>query len=485
MKLVAKYTLVLGTTLAVVLSLLAYARFGHERRGLERDMRHDHRVIGRVLQAAAADVWTDAARGEDATAQTRALVERANDESDGSTRFEWLPGAGGPEVQRIEGHELVSRFPVHAGPRVGTGVGTVVGTVVGTIVARESLDQLDDAVRTHLLFTIGAVATIVVVGLVASLLLGAWLVGRPIGLLIQQARRIGRRELSDELVLRRRDELGELAAEMRAASGALAESLAQTAAETERRIAAVEQLRHSERLSTVGKLAAGIAHELGTPLSIVGGHAQMIAGGEVTGDAALASARAIDREATRIGKIVRQLLDFARRKGPEGTTSAPHEVARRCLGLLAVMAERAGVACEVEVEGEAAAPPPRALIDEDSLQQVLTNLIVNAIQAMPRGGTLRVAISRARGAAAGAQAGAAADPAPCVRIDVTDTGQGIPEAARAHVFEPFFTTKQPGDGTGLGLAVVHGIVVDHHGWITVDTGPRGTTFSVFLQEAQP
>jgi len=111
---------------------------------------------------------------------------------------------------------------------------------------------------------------------------------------------------------------------------------------------------------------------------------------------------------------------------------------------------------------------------------VLTNLIVNAVQAMSPGGELRLTATRERVAAPDAGGDAAT---PCIRIDVADTGGGIPKDAVAHIFEPFFTTKQPGDGTGLGLAVVYGIVVDHRGWITVDSSERGTTFSVFLQEA--
>lgn len=226
---------------------------------------------------------------------------------------------------------------------------------------------------------------------------------------------------------------------------------------------AVAQLRHAERLNVIGKLAAGIAHELGTPLSIVGGHAQMIAGGEVTGDAALASARSIDAEATRMSAIVRQLLDFARRKGPEGTSCDPNAIAHRCASLLAPMAERARVSCDVREE-----PDVLALIDEASLQQVVTNLAVNAIQAMPDGGALSIEVSRRPDH---------------IQIDVADTGTGIPAEVEAHLFEPFVTTKAPGDGTGLGLAVVHGIVVDHRGWITVATGAHGTTFSIHLQQA--
>jgi signal transduction histidine kinase len=127
------------------------------------------------------------------------------------------------------------------------------------------------------------------------------------------------------------------------------------------------------------------------------------------------------------------------------------------------MAEKSRVRCEI-VEST----PVRALIDEDSLQQVLTNLIVNAIQAMREGGTLRITL--------------AAKPSR-VEIAVSDTGPGIADEVKAHMFEPFFTTKAPGDGTGLGLAVVHGIVSDHNGSIDVESSARGTTFVVSLQEA--
>ncbi len=451
MKLVLKYTLLLGTTLAVVLSALSYLRMHYVREEIERDMRRDHRTVGHLLQVSVADIWLDTRDSDHATRETVALLGRAS--SDGPTRFSWVPGAVAPESQRVEDGAFVSRFPVRSGSRS-----------LGTLVASESLHTVERTVRTHVWFNIAGIGTIVIVGLLAALLMGRWLVGKPIAILIGQARRIGQRDLASPIVLHRRDELGELSQELRAASETLAESLAKASAEAEARLAATEQLRHSERLSTVGRLAAGIAHELGTPLSIVGGHAQMIAGGEVTGDAGLASARAIDKEVTRMGKIVRQLLDFARRKGPEGTSCEAAKVAHGCVELLAVMADRARVRCVVEC----ASPATLALIDEDSLTQVLTNLILNAVQAMPTGGAITVRITAADGA---------------VRIAVSDTGAGIPDDIREHVFEPFFTTKPPGDGTGLGLSVVHGIVSDHGGSITIETGRAGTTFTVVLQEA--
>jgi signal transduction histidine kinase len=466
MKLVTKYTVVLVAALAIALSILTLYRMARDRDNFETDMTVDHRLVGRVLQANAADLWRDRS-GVVRPASERTierLIARAN-EAAGATRFEWVAGsAPASESHRAEGREFVSRFPV-----------SVDDAPIGTIVVSESLDDTDRLVRHGVLLSVVSLVILVMVSFAASLVLGRWLVGTPIDKLVDKARRIGRRDFSGAVQLHRADELGELAAAMNAMSADLAAALEKITQETDARVRAVEQMRHADRLSTVGKLAAGVAHELGTPLSIVGGHAQMIAGREVTGDAVIESAGAIDREASRMGRIVRQLLDFARRRGPEGTASDVGAVAARCLDLLAPIANKAAVTTWLDT-----APPLRALIDENSLQQVLTNLIVNAVQAMSPGGELRLTATRERVAAPDAGGDAAT---PCIRIDVADTGGGIPKDAVAHIFEPFFTTKQPGDGTGLGLAVVYGIVVDHRGWITVDSSERGTTFSVFLQEA--
>jgi signal transduction histidine kinase len=459
-KLVAKYTFVLVAALGVATGALAYFHVARDQRHFDDDMRTDHRVVGHVLQSLVADVWFDTP--DQAEARTRDILQLAN-AGGGAARFEWEPGTNAPELQRAEGHEFVSRFPVRVHDRQ-----------IGALVVRESLDETDRLLRTELVFTALSLGVIVLLCLVASLALGGLLVGKPIHRLVDKARRVARRDFSNAVEIRSKDELGELAAEMNAMSDALGKALDKIASETEARINAVEQLRHAERLATVGRLAAGLAHELGTPLSIVSGHAQMIAGREVTGEGIATSAKAIDREAERMARIVRQLLDFARRKGPEGSACDAVDVARRCVALLGPMAEQAHVATKIEVPAEAL----RAAIDEDSLQHVLTNLAVNAVQAMAGGGTLHVTLARARARRR--------DDAPLedrVRIDVRDTGHGIAKDVLPHVFEPFFTTKEPGEGTGLGLAVVYGIVDDHRGWIDIDTSERGTMFSVFLQEA--
>ncbi len=462
MKLVAKYTFVLVAALGVAIAALAYFHVQRDQRHFEDDMRTDHRVVGHVLQSLLTDIWL--AAPSDGDARTKDVLQLAN-AGGGAARFEWAPGATIAEQQGVDGDEFISRFPVR-----------VHNDNIGTLIVRESLAENDRLLRSEIVFTLLSFAVVVLLCLVASFTLGGWLVGKPIHVLVDKARRVARRDFEGAVAIRRKDELGELAAEMNAMSDALSRALAKIASETEARIRAVEQLRHAERLATVGRLAAGLAHELGTPLSIVSGHAQMIAAREVAGEGIVTSAKAIDRETERMGRIVRQLLDFARRKGPEGSACDSVEVARRCVSLLGPMTEQNHVTTTIEVPAD----PLRAVIDEDSLQHVLTNLVVNAVQAMPNGGALRLALSRTRTHHHDTE-----PLADHVQIDVQDTGGGIPPDVLPHVFEPFFTTKEPGEGTGLGLAVVYGIVDDHRGWIEVDSNDHGTTFTVFLAEAAP
>ena len=462
MKLVAKYTFVLVTALGLAIAVTAYFHVQHDTLHFEDDMRTDHRVVGQVLQRLLADIWLDTPRkGE---ARSRDTMELANS-GGGGARFEWVLGGRPFEQQAIEGHEFVSRFPVR-----------VHDVAIGTLIVRESLDDRDRQIHSELVYTLVSFAVTVALCIAASFSLGGWLVGQPIRKLVDKARRIARRDFAGAVDIRRKDELGELATEVNAMSDALSRALTQIATQTEARIAAVEQLRHAERLATVGRLAAGIAHELGTPLSIVSGHAQMIAGHEISDDEIETSARTIDREAARVGRIVRQLLDFARRRGPgpDGTACDAAEAARGCMALLGPMAEHNEVTARCHTpEGQV-----RAAIDEDSLHHVITNLVVNAIQAMPSGGKLQVAVSQIQSTPRDGE-----PPRGEIRIDVVDTGCGIAPEALPHIFEPFFTTKEPGEGTGLGLAVVYGIVEDHGGRLAVDTSPQGTTLSVFLVEA--
>jgi len=321
------------------------------------------------------------------------------------------------------------------------------------------------------------VVTTVVIVLVCAVIIaivGLRLVGRPMKELIAQARRMEDGDYTVRLAVRQHDEIGELAAEMNTLCERLLEANRRVVEETEAKLAAFEQLRHSDRLATIGQLAAGVAHELGTPLSVVSGRAQLVAADPAVSDEVRANARIVVEQAARMSEIIRQLLDFSHRRRAQPVPTDLRRVVGRMLDLLSAVGGRRTVRFELEAPQE----PAMAAVDEGQLQQALTNIVLNGVQAMPQGGRIRVRIASVR-----------TTPPPALekgegeyrRIDVEDEGAGIAPEHLPHIFEPFFTTKGVGEGTGLGLSVAHGIIADHGGWIDVESAPgRGTSFHVYL-----
>jgi signal transduction histidine kinase len=234
----------------------------------------------------------------------------------------------------------------------------------------------------------------------------------------------------------------------------------------------VGQLRHAERLTTVGKLASGIAHELGTPLNVIAGHAELLAAGGLGEDAVRTSARIVLDQTERVSTIIRQLLDFARRGGARPEITNLTELARVTVALLRPLAARSHVTIEC------VGPNVSARVNRAELEQVITNLVTNAMQAMPSGGAVHVDLYREETHAPGRRE---TERRGYAVLAVSDEGLGIPSDVLPKVFDPFFTTKDVGRGTGLGLSVAYGIVQDHHGWISINTGlGHGTTVTVHL-----
>jgi iron only hydrogenase large subunit-like protein/nitrogen-specific signal transduction histidine kinase len=225
-----------------------------------------------------------------------------------------------------------------------------------------------------------------------------------------------------------------------------------------------EALMQSERLASMGQLAAGIAHEVNNPLGVVLMYAHLLLD-ELPKDApARQDLATIVDHADRCKKIVSGLLNFARQHKVLLQSVNVRDLVSRSMRALPVP-EKVTVQVNHEIED------PVCDLDSDQMTQVLTNLINNAFQAMPNGGTLVVSTSGTPDE---------------VRFNVSDSGTGIPEENVKKIFEPFFTTKQIGKGTGLGLTVTYGIVKMHRGDIQVqsnadpETGPTGTTFTVTI-----
>lgn len=312
-------------------------------------------------------------------------------------------------------------------------------------------------------------------GLVSFLLVG-WLVGRPIARLVGVARRIGGGDFEVRIptstsapdeVATLAHEMNDMAARLLSTRRALEESDAE-------RADALERLRHADRLRTVGELASSLAHELGTPLNVVSGYAR-IADEEATNpDEVRGAARIILEQTHRMTRILRDLLDFARLRGSK---SAEHDLAAlvdRAVETMAPLARRHRA--KLVVEGDAKRVMVRA--DGQQILQVLSNLITNAMQALRDAGTVTVAVDEID---ATPPVGTRAKPGRFARVSVTDTGGGIDPSDLPHLFEPFFTKKEEGEGTGLGLAVVEGIVREHGGFVDVASElGRGTTFHVHL-----
>ncbi len=297
---------------------------------------------------------------------------------------------------------------------------------------------------------------------------------RPLNKLMNKTQQIGAGDLSGDLVLEGHDELSNLAAAMNRMCEQLALAREAVRKETEARIAALEQLRHSERLATIGHLAAGMAHELGTPLNVVTGRAKLIATENLKREEVIENSRIIREQVDRMTRIMRQLLNFARRQTARRMPSDVRTVVRQVLDMLNAAARKNRVTLDLVEDGETSL----IAIDQAQIQQVLTNLVMNGIQAMPNGGRLelRMGVERAR-----RPARESSEEKDFLAIRVRDQGVGISEENRKHLFEPFFTTKEMGKGTGLGLSIAHGIVEEHGGWIEVESEiGKGSCFTVYL-----
>ncbi len=225
------------------------------------------------------------------------------------------------------------------------------------------------------------------------------------------------------------------------------------------------RLRHADRLATIGTLSAGVAHELNEPLGAVLGFAQLAAGHPELPEAAAGDLKKIEDAALHAREIVRQLMLFARRDAPMTQPTEWEGVITAARDLMTVRCRDAEV---VVVEDRNC---DGVFVDADParLQQVVVNLIVNAVQAMPGGGTLAIRTWAEDHTAV---------------LEVEDTGVGMDERVRERVFVPFFTTKDVNEGTGLGLAVVHGIVTAHGGSIRVESVlSQGSLFEVRLPQS--
>lgn len=224
-----------------------------------------------------------------------------------------------------------------------------------------------------------------------------------------------------------------------------------------------EEVRRKEKLAALGGMAAGIAHEIRNPLSSIKGFAKYFEGQSAEGSEARELAGVMAKEVDRLNRVITELLEFAKPSDLKPRPTDVNALVEHSLRLIRQDAEGRNIRIEFAQDSHL----PRVDIDPDRFTQALLNLYLNAIQAMDDGGTLAVRAS--------------ADGASGIRIEVEDSGKGIPAESLGRIFNPYFTTKP--SGTGLGLAIVHKVIEAHGGEIKVKSVPgHGTAFHIFIPQ---
>ena len=260
-------------------------------------------------------------------------------------------------------------------------------------------------------------------------------------------------------------------AEVEAALFVIRDITDRVAAEKQRRTLE-EQLRQSQKMEAVGRLAGGIAHDFNNLLTIIQGQVSLISATATVDHELEASLRAMTDATQRAAALIRQLLTFSRRQRMQARDLDLALLVTNLSPLLRTM-----LGDDILLETRIAAQRMFVHADPTMMEQVILNLAVNARDAMPSGGRLTIALDRLDLSPASAADGVAS----VIRLRVTDTGVGIRDEDLPHVFEPFFTTKDVGQGSGLGLATTFGILEQHHGRLEVQSEPgHGTTFTVTL-----
>ena len=322
-------------------------------------------------------------------------------------------------------------------------------------------------------WSISITILILIGGTVGFVLFGTrkW-ISQPISQLMGGVKNLAKGNFDTQFVLSRKDEISELAQAFNQMAVDLRKAQEQIIKEAETTIELERTLRQSEKLATIGQLASGLAHEIGTPLNIIGGRTELAKRKLDDKELIQKNLDTIAQQTERITKIIQQLLGFVRKKRPEQKNLNIKTLLETTLDFLDHQIQKQGVKVVKDLKDNL----PIVTGDSDQLQQVFLNLILNAIQSMPQGGELRIGASSKWISKEGIEDGQRE----YVVLSVIDTGIGMEKEVVENIFNPFFTTKED-KGTGLGLTVSQGIVQDHEGWIEVESEiGKGSVFKVYL-----
>lgn len=471
MRIASRYTL--GVTVGAMLFFGAagYVQLRSEERDLRAATRGSMQLLGRSLTVAFENALRD--RQAEDVEETLRELERI----DGTVDIFVLRGDGRVMASSAAAHPAPATHPSRMGAEFVSLHGvewlqfqsrlTLRDGRQARLVVLRPLADLRADLRATRAGIAAAVAGFVAVVSVLGVVLGRVYVSRPLTGVIEAMRRVREGDLDPEPGPFATDEVGSARRELAVLVDALRETRANLELESERRRRLERGLDEVAKLVAIGRLSASVAHEIGSPLQVIEGRVASLA--KRSSDPEVARvAEILLGQTQRITRIVEQLLAVARRRGDRRASVDLVVVLGPIIELLTHEARRMSATLSFDVERASV----RAVADADQLQQVVFNLVRNALQASRPGGTIHVQL------AIGVMGAAAT---PCVLLVVRDDGEGMPAFVLEHASDPFFTTRTDQGGTGLGLAIVRGLVDEHHGRLTIESVEgEGTVVTIQL-----
>ncbi len=483
MKVTLKLLLVLIVVHFVIRSFEGFLTVQRETNRLNADIKRDGRLLEKIVNTSVQSTWLS--NGRD---QALELIEDFNlDEH--PIRISWKPFKGNDGLDNQLDEDSLTKLK-HGDTLALRQRRTKRGEVQyyfipvdipqadGVIQLAETLKERSRYLQNAWIREAVAGSLVFLISGSVMLLLGFVIIGRPLSKLQERVKRIGQGDMGGWLMLRGHDELSALARGLNDMCAKLHRAWEREITETKKRIAVMEQMRHMDRLTTIGRLASGVAHELGTPLNVISGRADMIIDSAVDSKVGhiQENAKTIKSQAIRMTNIIRHLLDFARQRPPKRVKTKGYDVVRQAVELVSCLGYKANVRTEPPEDSSSLL----VNVDPVQIQQVVTNLIENALQAMPEGGDVLVSV---KSEPANPPDGVESHKGCFLQIIVKDNGIGINEEHLSKIFDPFFTTKDVGQGTGLGLSITYGIVREHGGWIDViSEAGKGSCFTVYIPQ---
>lgn len=496
MRLTTRLTVTLLVVVTVLLGARAVVNTVMATRLYSEDLRSDLAGMAEAIENHARQI--EAQQGRDAALAYLGSVQGEND----GMRVTWLSRDVVPaQLQReLEKNEHVTYESQH---QVVVSNNVSAGTLDGVLQVVRSTAERDRYVRTTALFEAGTASILIILLALVSVVLNRRVVADRVTDLVERTRQIGRGDFAPGRPVYEEDELGQLARAINEAAAELRMAAERAVHEHEQRVMVErevevledvvdamsdrledveearntleKQLQHADRLGSVGRLAAGVIHDLGTPLNVISGRAKMITSMPDNAGLVTENAQIIAEQSRRITKMVRRLLDFARGKPAKAVRIDLARTVEDTLALLEPIARKRNITLEAHSD----AKKVHAIGDPVRIQQILNNLITNAMHASSDQSTVivRTGVIETEGNGGGQ----AADP--FAYLSVEDQGSGIPESELSRIFDAFYTTKPSGTGTGLGLSVSRDIVRSLGGRIEVKSEPgHGTIFTVYLPQ---